>query len=401
MVLFGIPKTFAVFTIMTVAIAAPSLLVYSLQISGTYLYCIEDLIKEIKPAHSLEQELEYVPEDLVLQLKENEDQTHVRHSIKDWIQLKSNPTSNEDLKLIYSQTKEALFKGFYLDEKIVMPESLKFKDMRDYTVVSTTQTVEEEYRNANRELNYRVSANDWLMEASNCSNPVILNMADREKPGGRVDDGHRGGEEELFRISSLPRALDPRWNPDITKRIRANFESEKRDKKKELKEDLEDLEKYKYLIPDNGCIYTPHVQIFRRGEAGGYAFMKPQEIAVISVAAYPYYNHRRSLRHLKADEDEIRAQIKNILSVAAMYGHKDLVFTPFGSGIWNKYQKEVSQLFCDILTQDFENCFHNVIIATGRSREDPIFKAWEAAFPQKETPKKRKKAFFSFLPGRS
>jgi uncharacterized protein (TIGR02452 family) len=169
----------------------------------------------------------------------------------------------------------------------------------------------------------------------------VLNMANKDHPGGGVKTGCSAQEEALSRRSNLMVGL----------------ETQKKTQK--------------YHIPPVGGIYSPGVQVFRKSGDGknGYEFMeKPFEVGVVSVPAYdlrlktfdrqrlgikldatitPELLNKPHSLFLKGTAEKIR----NMLRTLAKEGHEEIVLSAFGCGAFKNNPKVVAGIFKDIFNE--------------------------------------------------
>lgn len=172
-------------------------------------------------------------------------------------------------------------------------------------------------------------------------NPIVLNMANRQHPGGGVESGAGAQEECLFRSSNYAEALYPLRNCYPMDR---NF----------------------------GGIYSPSVTIFRGLEENGYPFLKePFTVSFVAVAAL---NNPLVIDEKYAKSVERQGmvnKIRTILGIAAKHDKKVLILGAFGCGAFHNPAKEVAKIFKEELeSETFKNRFEKVIFAIKSDHND-------------------------------
>jgi uncharacterized protein (TIGR02452 family) len=179
------------------------------------------------------------------------------------------------------------------------------------------------------------------------ANPVGINMANRYHPGGGVKQGCPAQEEALCRRSN--HFLGLKAQP--------------------------------YPIPEMGGIYCPHVQVFRKDDSCGFAFMEnPQEVALVAVAAYdlrPGSSDRRDLglppygligqdvlKNCSNFMNGTRNKVANMLRMMTCKGHTHIVLGALGCGAFENPPGLISNIFYEIFnTDEFKNRFERVDFA--------------------------------------
>lgn len=104
-----------------------------------------------------------------------------------------------------------------------------------------------------------------LKQSNPGCNPICIALANSERPGGSVLQGHTAQEEEICRRSTL----------------------------------MEGLMRQEYPIPSYGGVYCPGVTVFRHDATTGYDFMdKPEKVAVLAIAAVDLRKKKRTVKKL-------------------------------------------------------------------------------------------------------
>lgn len=177
-------------------------------------------------------------------------------------------------------------------------------------------------------------------------NPAILNMANRQNPGGGVTKGAGAQEETIFRRTNIFRSLYQFASYAGQYGIHKSV--------------------YQYPMDRNfGGIYTPSVTIFRTDEKNGYKLMKcPREIAFISVAGM----NRPKLKPDGMIEDflvePIKNKIRTILRIGLEHGHDSLVLGALGCGAFCNPPRHIAGLFNEVLSEnEFTNKYKHIVFA--------------------------------------
>ena len=168
--------------------------------------------------------------------------------------------------------------------------------------------------------------------------PVVLNMANRQNPGGGVLGGAGAQEENLFRRSNLLWSLY-QFAPYASEYgVPPNAEG------------------LRYPIPrQSGGIYSPPSSVFRSSEATGYAFLaQPYHTAFVTVPAIPRPDVVEREGRLWLTEpmaEATRRKIQAIFRIAALNGHTSLVLSAFGCGAYRNPAHHVARLFREVLAE--------------------------------------------------
>lgn len=197
----------------------------------------------------------------------------------------------------------------------------------------------------------------------------VLNMANRQNPGGGVTTGAGAQEEYLFRCSDyykfLYRYASYAERYGVTR------------------------SHYQYPLDRNfGGIFSSGVTIFRENEATGYRLTdKPWKVNMIAVASM---NSPRLV--LEGGEERIapelvegvKNKIRTIFRIAYDKGQKNLVLGALGCGTFHNPPKHVAELFREVLCeQEFYDalkkiCF--VVKTSHTSKGDTNFSAFKEIF---------------------
>jgi uncharacterized protein (TIGR02452 family) len=181
-------------------------------------------------------------------------------------------------------------------------------------------------------------------------NPAVLNMANRQIPGGGVFNGAGAQEENIFRRSNLFSSLYQFADFSERYSIRKNI-------------------KYQYPLDRNtGGIYSPDITVFRGMENDGYCLL--QEPYRLSIVTVPAINSPKlelidgEYRITKSLIEPTKLKIRTILRIAAQHNHDSIVLSAFGCGAFRNPPKHMAELFHSVfLEKEFINKFKVIVFA--------------------------------------
>jgi len=271
--------------------------------------------------------------------------TAVSHNAKKWLQNydsnKNDPAAQKKMRAeIFKETQSACKNGFLVGGKELKISKTALKKMQDGTKVIVTPSAIK--AKANKQKTDVEVINDVTSGVAQDLQKkgfkvVILNMANKDTPGGGAKSGARAQEECLFRESNAFQSLYPSENSTLAKQ----------------------LQNGKYEVPEFGAIYSPSVTLLRKPQEAGFAFQKPFEVDMISNAAYNLSNG--VLQHYKS---KMKAKIRAILRVADGTGHDAVVLGAHGCGAFKNDPQVVSKLFKKVLKEpEFSGVFRKVAFA--------------------------------------
>lgn len=203
------------------------------------------------------------------------------------------------------------------------------------------------------ETRFSVIAADFLETAqillNSGLNPCVLNMANRQNPGGRVYGGAGAQEENLFRRTNIFLSLfqfadyaDQYGLPRSSK---------------------------SYPMDRNyGGAYSPDITVFRGSEANGYFLLSaPYKISVVTVAAlnHPELIKREKVYHLVDNMvAPTKEKMRTILRIAVKHEHDSLVLSAFGCGAFANPPNHIAELFKEVFAEkEFNNRFKVVVFS--------------------------------------
>lgn len=177
-------------------------------------------------------------------------------------------------------------------------------------------------------------------------NPAILNMANRQNPGGGVTKGAGAQEETIFRRTNIFRSLY-QFAPyagqyGVSKSI------------------------FQYPMDRNfGGIYSPCVTIFRESETKGYKLMSaPYEVAFISVAGMNRPPLTQDGMIVETLVEPIKHKIRTIFRIGLAHGHDALVLGALGCGAFRNPPHHIARLFHEVMNEpEFANKYKRIVFA--------------------------------------
>lgn len=205
--------------------------------------------------------------------------------------------------------------------------------------------------------------------------PAVLNMANRQNPGGGVISGAGAQEENIFRRSNLFVSLYQFADHAAQYGIPHSAE-------------------HSYPLDRNtGGIYSPDVTVFRSSESSGYALLKqPFKAAFITVPAInsPELVMGADGKYKIAPHltEPSREKIRTILRIALNNGHEYIVLGAFGCGAFCNPPEHMAELFNEVFDEDeFSGRFRKIAFAIlddhntgGRHNPDGNFEPFRKVF---------------------
>lgn len=247
--------------------------------------------------------------------------------------------NRNDRKKIYEETLKVCQKGYFNGKQdIAIDHSSMLKNTETFGTkkIAKLPPVATPQKTAFRVVNDD-TFNVMLTLKQAGANPVGINMANSNVPGGGVADGAPAQEEALCRRSNH----------------------------------ILGLKTQTYPLPEHGVVYCPDVTVFRKDENHDYAFMdKPEQVCLVAVAAY---NLRRedpediAYDALKNNNDYMKGtkrKIWNMLRVIALKGHETLVLGALGCGAFSNPPQLIAELFQEAFSDpEFKGRFKQVDFA--------------------------------------
>lgn len=190
------------------------------------------------------------------------------------------------------------------------------------------------------------AAKDWVDQGLDV---CVLNLANRQHPGGGVERGTIAQEEYLFRVSNYYTGLFRFY-------------------KNAAKYGLHSAKEHYPLDRNYGGIYTPQVSIFRADEAHGYALLpkswKADFIAVAAMRNPETVKVNGQIRIADSLVEGTRNKIRTIFRIAADKGKRNLILGALGCGAFHNPPGHMAELFRDVLCeQEFIGAFDRICFA--------------------------------------
>ena len=249
---------------------------------------------------------------------------------------------------IYQETIKVVQQGSYITAtgkkvtfsgvKEMMANSVLYECIPPVSVESKIQTV------VTVESKDSIVAGKDLLDSG--FNPVVLNMANRQKPGGGVLGGARAQEEDIFRRTNIFCSMYQFHYIGKDFNIPAKREHYPMDR-------------------NTGGVYSPGVTVFRGERNNGYPFLdNPYKLAFVSVAAInsPDLDECNMLTPQMAEA--ACRKIRTIFRIALKHGHDSIVLGAWGCGAFKNPPAHIAKLFHQILEEcEFKDKFAKVVFA--------------------------------------
>ena len=186
--------------------------------------------------------------------------------------------------------------------------------------------------------------------------PVVLNMANKDSPGGGYRRGDGAQEETLFRRSNYYQSLDVDLDDG---KPSARFYCDSNCNLQPLTN-----QHHMYPMDEFGAIYTSGLTVFRHAEAVGYSFMDEPMFDVSAIAMAAYRDPKLDDKNFLADRYSIgtRKKIENIFAIAHHHKHDALVLSALGCGAFKNPPEHVAALFKSVIEQ-FAGYFKSIYFA--------------------------------------
>jgi len=199
------------------------------------------------------------------------------------------------------------------------PKSIK------YTLL--TQNITPKFKNTHISIQNIDSIDCAHILQKNGLNPVTLNMADNNFPGGQVYLGSGAQEESLFRRTNYFQTLN----------LETNF----------------------YPLKNEELIYSPQVTIIK--DKNGNDLQQYYNLSFIACPGIKKPNLENN-QFNNNDKMLFINKIKNILNTAYIHNHDSIVLSALGCGAWECPPEEVALLFKETITE-YKNAFKCIIFA--------------------------------------
>ena len=225
--------------------------------------------------------------------------------------------------------------GYYINNIFISIPNILSEEKSEYF-----DEPEKLYRHLNYKTEFSVINADCLETAEllikTGFKPCVLNLANRQNPGGGVINGAGAQEENIFRRSNLFLSLYQFTSYASEYGIRRHTKN--------------------YPLNRNtGGIHSSDITIFRGSEKNGYCLLeKPYNISIVTVPAInrPDLIKRNGNFYIIDDLiDPTKEKIRTILRIGGKYSHDCLILGAFGCGAFGNPPNHVAELFKDVLLE--------------------------------------------------
>ncbi|GMO36718.1 MAG: hypothetical protein Ta2B_16640 [Termitinemataceae bacterium] len=180
-------------------------------------------------------------------------------------------------------------------------------------------------------------------------NPCVLNLANRQNPGGGVLGGAGAQEENIFRRTNLFMSLYQYAPYAKEYGIEKNVDSYPLDR-------------------NTGGVYSGNITVFRGSEQNGYCLLrKPYKTNVVTVPALnrPELVMKNGAYYIVDSLIEpTKQKMRTILRIAGKYHHNALVLGAFGCGAFSNPPNHIARLFQEVFDEmEFRNKFKTIVFA--------------------------------------
>lgn len=176
-------------------------------------------------------------------------------------------------------------------------------------------------------------------------NPIILDMACSDGPGGGVIGGCYGQEESLFRRTDL------------------YLHTFRYTKYAQVFGITESIKKYP-LDKTFGAVYVRNANVFRCNESMGYQLMNtPCKLSFVAVAAIK--DPILVSNELSENDIEITcSKIRTMFRISLQNNHDAIVLGAFGCGIFHNPPRSITKCFEMVINEpEFHNAFKKIVFA--------------------------------------
>ncbi|CAG8525736.1 5942_t:CDS:2, partial [Scutellospora calospora] len=159
-------------------------------------------------------------------------------------------------------------------------------------------------------------------------NPIVLNMANDQVPGGGYLYGAGAQEENMFRRTNLFQYHEPKDHHEW------------------------------YPIPKTGGIYYPNATVIRTNEQENYELLEvPEKMSFVAVAALcqPILVKDSDGKDTLSDDDKelTRQKIRTMLNIGLDNGHDCIILSAFGCGAFSNPPSIIAELFYEVISQEY------------------------------------------------
>lgn len=273
--------------------------------------------------------------------------------------LKSSPDSNSYRAKMYKAEMRFIRKDVFMHTLYIAQEGRYYADGREVKLPTSEKMIcNTRYYSANNKPDSVLACEDTVITVENTDclvaakkmisegyKPAVLNMANRQTPGGGVFNGAGAQEENLFRRTNLFQSLYQ--FSDLAKLYKITRSP------------------YSYPLDRNyGGIYSPEVVVFRGEEKDGYPLLDEfYQVAVISVAGMnrPELDSENKIAtHLI---EGVKNKMRTIFNIALENGHDCVVLGALGCGAFRNPPAHTAKLFHEVIEMEYKNKFKKICFA--------------------------------------
>lgn len=187
---------------------------------------------------------------------------------------------------------------------------------------------------------------------------AVLMLASPIEPGGAMEDGNNGQEEDLCRRSDIFGFM---WEQSHFLATRPMYNLV------DVKIAHEKNPNYSAMT-NNRMLHVPNVTVFRAGRNKDYAMLeKPFEVGMLASPGLdrPEYERTNGVTSYKRKEDEEQLQklIMTQLRAAHHEGYDTVVLGAFGCGAFYNPPELVAEFYKKIIDENFKGAFRKIVFA--------------------------------------
>ncbi len=274
---------------------------------------------------------------------------NLKESLEKSVSLKNDEIRNIFIRTFHN-TVQIVNSGFYITEKGKFVKLPYNKTKIDRTVLYENEFSVDHVPSLDQATVVEITERDCLKEAVRLTQegyyPAVLNMANRQNPGGGVLHGSRAQEESIFRRTDLFKSLY-QFCP-----YAENFGVRKADQQYPLDRNF-------------GGVYSPDVILFRDSEKNGCRLLNTTEyISVITVAAMNRPELTSSMEISSHLIDGVKNKVRTIFRIALRHRHDSLILGAWGCGAFRNPPKHIASLFHEVMNEkEFKNKFRKIVFA--------------------------------------
>lgn len=248
-------------------------------------------------------------------------------------------------QLVFDHTRELTYKFYSQDIEEIQSKTIFYDNAKDLKFDSKNYDTKISVFNADC-----LEAGKLLTECG--LNPIVLNMANRKKPGGGVLYGAGAQEENIFRRSNLFLSLYQFYDFEkyLGIKVKRNYN-------------------HSYpLNRDSGGVYSTDITVFRSSEATGYDLLdNVYKLSFVTVPAISrpelnLVNGKYKISDYLAEVTKVK--IRAILNIALVNNHDSIVLSALGCGAFRNPPEHIAELFKEVLSEEkYKKSFKVIVFA--------------------------------------